>query len=140
MDLIKIATDLFISKLGGDGDGISSDLVMSSLQNLLPMNDGDLDIGALVSLFTSNSGALATLASSWLGDGGNDNLDISSVLSLFGDSKVSQFAENVGLNSEQAASGLSDMIPELIDKGSEGGNVMANVGSKLASDFLGKLF
>jgi uncharacterized protein YidB (DUF937 family) len=140
MDLMKIATDLFISKLGGDGDGISSDSVMSGLQNLLPTNNGDLDIGSLVSMFTSNSGGLATLASSWLSDSGNDNLDISSVLSLFGDSKVSQFAENVGLNTEQAASGLSDMIPELIDKGSEGGSVMANVGSKLASDFLGKLF
>lgn len=140
MDLMKIATDLFISKLGSDGDGLSSDAVMSGLQNLLPTSDGDLDISGLVSMFTSNGGGLASLASSWLSDSGNDKLDISSVLSLFGDSKVSQFAEDVGLNSEQAASGLSDMIPELIDKGSEGGNVMANVGSKLASDFLGKLF
>lgn len=137
---MKIATDLFINKLGGDGSGLSSDSVMSGLQNLLPTENGDLDIGALVSMFTSNGGSLAAMASSWLGDSGNDSLDISSVLSLFGDSKVSQFAADVGLNSEQAATGLSDIIPDLIDKGSEGGSVMANVGSKLASDFLGKLF
>lgn len=140
MDLLKTAAELFINKLGGDGAALNVDSVVSGLQNLLPNNNGDLDISALVEMFTSNGGGLAAMASSWLGDGSNDGFDLSSVMSLLGESKVSQFAEGLGLNKDQAAGGLSEMIPDLVDKGSEGGNLVADVGSKLASDLLGKFF
>jgi len=140
MDLLKTAAQLFMNKLGDGGSGLNVESVTSGLQKLLPTNGGDLDLSSLVSMFTNNSGGLAAMASSWLGDGGNKDLDISSVLSLFGDSKVTEFAEGLGLNKEQAASGLSNMIPDLIDKGSEGGSLVGNIGAKLGSDLLGKFF
>ena len=138
MDLMKIAAQLFMNKVGGSNLEQSS--VISALSQLLPTEGGNLDIGSLVSMFTQNGGGLANLAQSWLGDGGNENFGVDDVLGLFGESKVSDFASQLGLGKQDAASGLSDMIPDLIDQSSEGGNLVSDIGSKLAKSALSKFF
>lgn len=139
MDLLKVAAQLFMNKMNG-GENLEQSSVIGALSQLLPTNGGNLDIASLVSMFTKNGGGLASLAQSWLGDGGNQNFGIDDVLGLFGESKVGDFAAKLGLGTQEAASGLSDMIPELVDQSSEGGDLVADIGSKLAKSALSKFF
>jgi len=105
------------------------------LSSLLPTNSsGDLDLGGL--LGQMNGGGLASLAASFLGDGANDNMSGSQITDLFGQSKVSGFADALGVDESTASNGLSDIIPNLIDSNSKGGSLLDSVGG---SDMLGSL-
>ncbi|MCP8900108.1 YidB family protein [Gilvimarinus xylanilyticus] len=140
MSLLKMAGEIFMSQLGGQAEGLNLDAVMKGLQQLLPTEGGDIDIAALVAKFTGSGGGLAAMASSWLGDGGNQSFSASDLLGLLGQDKVSQFADQVGVDTDTAASGLSDMIPQLIDKSSSGGDLLAGMTGDGAASLLNKFF
>jgi len=140
MSLLKIAADLFISQLGAKGGGLNLETVTRALQTLLPTQGGDLDLAALVGKFTGQGGDLASLATSWLSNGSNQSLDIGQIISALGKGKVDNFASDVGVDSNTAASGLAKILPELISKNSAGGSVVGDLASSAAKNFLGKLF
>ncbi len=139
MSLINMAAQLFLSKLGSSGDQLDLSSVVTGLQNLLPTEGGELDLSALVAQFASGGG-LASLASSWLGGGANESLSVSSLLDVLGNEQVSAFAGNLGLSQDTAAEGLAQMIPELIDSNSEGGDLLGGAVGDMAKGMLGKLF
>lgn len=138
MDLLKIGAQLFMSKLGSNGSNLDLSSVVSSLGNLLPTNGGDLDLGALVGQM--QSGGLASLASSFLGNGSNDSFSASQLMGMLGESKVGEFASSLNMDKDTAAEGLSNMIPDLIDKQSEGGSLLSGLAASSAKDILGKFF
>lgn len=135
--IIEMAAKMFMSSVGKDMD-LSS--VMGALKGLLPTNGEELDIAGLVSKFTGGGGGLMSLAQSWLSDGPNNSLSMADVMGFFGDDAVGEFASKLDLGKDTAASGLADMIPQLIDKSSEGGNLMNDIGSGLGKKLLGGLF
>jgi uncharacterized protein YidB (DUF937 family) len=60
---------------------------------------------------------------------------------MFGSSKISEFASTLGLSQEEAAGGLSDAIPQMVDKASSGGSLLDSVGGLSgALGMAGKLF
>ena len=126
MDLLKVATDMFLSKLGSSEGGINADQVSSALGSLLGGADGQIDLSDLISKVSN--GGLATLAQSWLGDGANSSFSVDQVLAVLGRSEVQEFSSSLGLREEQASSALSDMIPELIDNNSSAGGLLGAVG------------
>ncbi|WP_010321639.1 YidB family protein [Marinobacterium stanieri] len=139
MSLINMAAQLFISKLGGTGEQLDTGSVVAALQNLLPTDGGELDLNALVGQFTSGGG-LADLASSWLGGGDNEAISPSTLIDVLGNDQVSEFAGQLGLGEDTAAEGLAQMIPELIDGNSEGGDLLGGAVGDMAKGVLGKLF
>lgn len=126
MDLMKIATQLFLNKIGGAGGGLDPKLVQGALGTLLGAESGNLDLGALLGKL--QAGGFASLAQSWLGDGANDGFSPADVLKALGASNVSNFAGAINVDEETATSGLAGMLPELIDKHSSGGNLLDAVG------------
>lgn len=126
MDLLKMATDLFMSKLGASAGGVSSDQVSNALGSLLGGADGQIDLSDLISKVSS--GGLASLAQSWLGDGANSGFSVEQVLSVLGQSQVKDFSSSLGLEEQTATNALSDMIPDLIDQNSSGGGLLEAVG------------
>lgn len=140
MNLANMAAEIFIKQLGSTGAALKLDTVIDGIKQLLPSKGGDIDIAALVQKFTSGDGGLASLASSWLGDGGNRSLSAGDLLKVLGEGNVSRFASQVGVETGTAASGLSDMIPQLIDKASSGGNLLEGLASGGAASLLKKLF
>lgn len=126
MDLLKIATELFLQKLGPSAAGINAEQVSSALAALLGGSDGQIDLAALIAK-VKDSG-LASLAQSWLGDGANSGFSVEQVLAVLGQPDVQQFSSSLGLPEQQASSALSDMIPELIDKNSSAGGLLESVG------------
>jgi len=133
MDLKSIATQMLMAKLGGSVGGGDESAVGNALSGLLGGNQNDdLDLGALVSKFSG--GDLGGALQSWLGDGDNEAVSASAITDALGQDKVAQFAEQLGLDQESAASGLQDLLPQLIDKNSSGGSltgVLGGLASKL---------
>ena len=135
MDLKDLAIQLATQKLGSsllsgkDGNAIGN--ALSALTG--DKNESSFDIGDLVSQL--QGGGLGGALSSWLGDGGNDPVDGAQVANALGSDRVSEFASRLGLDQSQAADALSNLIPDLVDRSSEGGNLMGNLAG-LASRFL----
>jgi uncharacterized protein YidB (DUF937 family) len=140
MDIMNVATELLKSKLGDSSGGANNDLVQSVIGNLLggSSNQG-IDLGSIVSGL-QNSG-LGSIAESWLGDGGNDQISAGQIETMLGSDKIQAAASQLGANSGDLLSGLQDMLPQLVDKSSSGGNLLDSVGgigglADLAGKFL----
>ena len=128
MDLMKLGTELLMSKLNVDADGDGNpDGVMGALSGLLGGDQAEgLDLGDLVSKM--NDGGLAGVLGSWLGDGENEAISTDQIRDLFGGDKISEFASQLNISEDLAADGLADAIPQMVDKGSSGGSLLDSVG------------
>ncbi len=142
MDLMKTGAQIFIesNKSGDAGSGLDIGDLTSALSGIAGGSGRNgLDLGSLLS--TMNSGGLGAIAQSWLGDGDNDSISPSQVTDMFGSDKISEFASKLGLSNEEAAGGLSDALPHIVDKASSGGSLLDSVGGVSgAIGLAGKLF
>lgn len=139
MSALESVAQLLLKQLGGEGSALSVSSLLPALQNLLPTDNGDLDLGSLVKSFSSN-GALMSLASSWLGDGENSPISGEQITSLLGQDKLNQFAGQLGIDSSTASDALSNVLPEFIDGSSEGGSLLDNPAASLVKGALKNLF
>lgn len=124
MDLIEMGAQLLSEKLGLNVDPTT---ITAALGQLLGDGQGNLDLAGLASRMTEGGGLEAVLGS-WLGDGANSPISADSVMSLLGEGRVSDFASQVGTDTGSAAQGLSEVLPQLMDKASSGGNLLASAG------------
>lgn len=126
MDIASIGAQLLIKKLGLSSN---SGAVMGALSGLLggDSKGGGINLGSLVSSMQGNSNLMG-MVTSFLGDGDNESMGASDVASLFDGDKLSAFASKLGIDSDTAAKGLSDVIPSLIDGSSKGGSLLDSVG------------
>ena len=128
MDLMKIGTQLLMSKLsGGSESGLTS-----ALGGLLGGGSGagGLDIMGLVSKMQGGgtSSGLTDLATSWLGDGDNAPVSHDQLKEMFGGDKISAFASDLNVDEGTALSSLSEALPSMVDQGSSGGSLLDMVG------------
>jgi len=124
MDIMQIGVQLLQSKLG-IGDDQSGNLV-SALSGLMG-DGGSIDIAGLLSKVQGNGG-LASMASSWLGDGANETMSGGQISELFGSDKVAEFASKLSIDKDTAANGLADALPQMIDKVSSAGSLLDSAG------------
>jgi uncharacterized protein YidB (DUF937 family) len=142
-DLLKMGAQVFInSKQSGDaGSSLNIDSVASVMAGLIgaDSNAAAVDIGSLVSKM--DAGGLGAIAQSWLGDGGNQSISPEEVANTLGADQISAFASQLGLNEAEAAGGLSEAIPQIVDKASSGGSLLDSIGGVSgAIGLAGKLF
>ena len=124
MDILKTGAEMLMQKLG---TSVDTDTMMSALTGLLGDGKGGVDLAALASKMMS-SGDLGKLVNSWLGDGANEAISPASMMSLLGENKIADFADKVGVDTPTAASGLSEVLPTMMDKASSGGSLLDSVG------------
>lgn len=139
MSALENVAQLLLKHLGRESSGASIASLLPALQNLLPTENGELDLGSLIESFTSN-GSLVSLASSWLGDGENSPISAEQIASVLGDDKISQFAGQLGIDASTVSDALSSIIPQIIDGNTEGGNLLDNPAASLAQSALKSLF
>jgi uncharacterized protein YidB (DUF937 family) len=142
-DLLKMGAKIFIdSKQSGNaGSGLDMGSLTSALSGLAggDRSGGGFDMGSLLSKM--DSGGLGTIAQSWLGDGSNQAVSPDQITNMFGDDKISEFASKLGLSKEEAAGGLSEALPQMVDKASSGGSLLDSIGGVSdAIGLAGKLF
>jgi len=141
-DLLQLGAKTFSTSTlsGNSGTNLNSSDLISALSSL--MGEGkNFDIGSLVS--SLNSSGLGNIVSSWLGDGGNDAISPEQISETIGPDKIEAFASKLGLSTEEAAGGLSEAIPQMIDNASTGGSILESIGGLegalgLASKLFGK--
>mgnify|MGYP001134787337 CR=1 FL=1 len=131
-DLLKMAAELFLKHMNGGGN-LNLQQVIGALQQLLPTEQGQLNIGALVSQFSQDG--LDNLVQSFLGDGQNMTMTASQVMGMLGGDNISNFASQLNMEPNNAAETLSNVLPELIDKNSQGGAL-----GGLAAQVMGSFF
>ncbi len=137
MDITQMGAELLKNQLGGSG-GQSPDMIAGVLQKLIGNGD-QLDIAGMVAAL--QSGGLASIAASWLGDGDNEAISSEQVRQVMGDAKISQAATELGTDEDSLLSGLSQALPQMIDKSSSGGSLLDAVGGiGGALDMAKKLF
>ena len=124
MDLTQLASQLLSDKLGLD---IDQTTITSALSSLLGDGSGNIDFAGLAGRMAS-SGELGTILNSWLGDGANAAISADSIMGLLGQDKVADFASQIGASSGEAASGLADVLPQVMDKASSGGSLLEQAG------------
>ena len=47
---------------------------------------------------------------------------------MLGADKIGEFASKLGLSNEEAAGGLSEALPQMVDKASSGGSLLDSIG------------
>ncbi len=139
MDLMKLATQLLASKLGGSASG-NTDMLQSVIGGLLGgSGDKGIDLGSLVG--NLQNGGLGDIAESWLGDGDNAEISGEQLESILGSDKLQAAAQQLGADQGDLMNGLKEMIPQVVDKSSSGGSLLDSVGgigglASMASKFL----
>lgn len=124
MDIIQFGAQLLSEKLGLQIDSAS---LQKALSSLLGDGQGSIDLAGLAEKMAS-SGQLGSILNSWLGDGANAAISAESIQALLGNQEISDFASRIGTDTKTAAAGLADVIPQIMDKSSSGGNLLASAG------------
>jgi uncharacterized protein YidB (DUF937 family) len=124
MDIVQLGAQLLSEKLGLQLD---PETVTSALSQLLGDGQGNIDLSGLASRMAS-SGELSSILGSWLGDGANSTISADSILGILGEKPVADFASTLGTDTGAAASGLADVIPQLMDQASSGGSLLDAAG------------
>jgi len=123
MDLMQLGTQLIASKLG---TGANSNAITDALGGLMAGKNNSPDLGALVSAMQEKG--LGSIASSWLGDGSNEEISTDQVRDVVGSDKVSAMASQLNTDEDSLLDGLKEALPQIIDKSSQGGSLLDNAG------------
>lgn len=97
-------------------------LVQAAL-SMLTNQSGTGGLGGLLSQF-QNAG-LSDVVNSWVGNGENQPVSADQVQQALGGGHLEQLAQAAGLSQDEAASHLSEILPELINKLTPNGQVPA---------------
>ncbi len=119
MDFLKVGQELLGDKMGDMGG------IMDAISGLT--SGEGLDIAGIAEKL--KEGGLGDQVSSWLGDGENAPVSADQLTSALGEDKIGEMASKLGVDSGAAAESLSQVMPSLMDKMSEGGSLLESLGS-----------
>jgi uncharacterized protein YidB (DUF937 family) len=123
------------SALGGSSAGNQSDL-MSAVMNLVGQQNGGLN--GFIQQFSSKG--LGDLVSSWVGTGNNLPISAEQIQHVLGSDTVKNIASKMGVDANSAASQLSNLLPQVIDKLTPNGKVPEGDILSQGMNLLGGLF
>ncbi len=124
MDILKLGASLLMDKLGDGNSDLGS--ISSALGGILSDNDGNLNLGNIVS--SMQEMGLGSIVESWLGDGDNEAISGEQVKELFGGERISELASQMGTDENSVLAGLSEALPQVVDKSSSGGSLLDSLG------------
>ncbi len=107
---------------GALGPLLSGSAQSGSAQNNLASLASGFNLSGVVSQL--QQGGLSQVVSSWLGDGANESVSAQDLLGSLGQDKIAAFAERLGISQDQALSGLQNLLPQVIDQSSRGGELL----------------
>ena len=124
MDILQMGAELFKNSMGGQGNQ-NMDAVSGVLQKLIGSGD-QVDIAGMVSAM--QSGGLASMVSSWLGDGDNDAISENQIRDVVGGDKITAAAAQLGTDENSLLAGLTSALPKMVDSSSSGGSLLDAIG------------
>ena len=122
MGLLDQLAGQVIGSLGAQKqDSVSQSDLLGGVMTLIN-NAGGLQ-GILQQLQASG---IADQVASWIGTGENAPVSGNQIADALGADKVTQIAQHAGIEREHAATGLAQLLPQIIDKLTPGGQVPQN--------------
>ena len=113
--------------LGAATSGITGNNAGNSLlQSAISLINQHGGVAGLQQKFHSNN--LGHLFASWVGTGQNQPISSEQITQTLGHENVQQIADQAGISHSDAATGLAQLLPTLIDKLTPGGNVPTGSG------------
>jgi uncharacterized protein YidB (DUF937 family) len=132
-DIVSMGTKMFQDKVGEDG--VDGNVLQDALSGLLSNEEGGFDLSNIMSSLTGGSddgeegAGLGSIVSSWIGGGENESIDGGMLSNLLGSDKIAEFADKLGIDTDTALSGLTDAVPNMVDKATpEGDSLLDQVG------------
>lgn len=126
MNFKSLAIQVLMAHIDGANN---SNRAAAALDRLADGNKA-FDLDDLVRRLRAPGGELASKTKSWLGDGENGSISVEQLEKAIGAHKIAAFALALGIEREYAANKLTQILPELIDKSSQGGELLHKIGSK----------
>jgi uncharacterized protein YidB (DUF937 family) len=116
---------------GGVEQGGMMEQVLGLINN--PQSGG---LSGLVEQFTSKG--MGGLVSSWIGTGENHPVSGEQIEQAFGNDKIQEIAQKLGISGAEASGGLAALLPQVIDKLTPDGKVPESDMLNQGLDFLKK--
>ncbi|WP_435382724.1 YidB family protein [Crenobacter oryzisoli] len=110
---------------GGGGEGQGG--VAGAVSSLLESQGG---VAGLVEKF--QQGGLGDVVASWVGTGENQPVSADQIQQVLGSEQVNALASQLGLDPQQLSQGLSEYLPQVIDKLTPNGQVPEGGGDLLS--------
>jgi uncharacterized protein YidB (DUF937 family) len=107
--------DQLTKQVAGDGNA------QKVVQKVGPLLEQVGGIDGLVQKF--ESAGLGNVAKSWIGTGSNQSVSAEQVKEALGPQQVEQIANEAGVSTDEAAAGLSKVLPEAVDNVTPSGQV-----------------
>ena len=106
--------DMVTGALGGAGSNGGGNAMLDVVMQMLSKNGQHGGLAGLVQAF-QNKG-LGDQMASWIGTGQNLPISPEQIKSVLGGGQLGQLASQLGMDEQQAAGGLADLLPQVIDK------------------------
>ena len=103
------------SVLGALGGGSDQNPLLSILTSMMQSDaEGSSGLGQIVQQFQQNG--LGDIVQSWIGSGQNLPVSADQIMQALGSGRVSEMAQQAGIDPGEASGQLADLLPQLIDK------------------------
>lgn len=106
---------------GAEQSAQSANPLLMILLQLLQQNGG---IGGLMGRMQQSG--MGDQVQSWIGTGQNQAISPDALSQIFGQGQLGQIAQQLGMSQQDAAGGLAQMLPELVNEMTPQGQVPAN--------------
>lgn len=120
--------------LGGAAQGAGSEAI-SAIGGLLQNHEGGLG-GLLGQLEQSGLGGVAA---SWVGTGENLPISADQIQTALSSPMIAQFAEKMGIDPQQAAGQIAQLLPQVVDQLTPNGQVPEGGLGGMLGGLMGKL-
>lgn len=117
MSLLNQLAGQLTGALDAQNPAAQGDL-MSSIMNLINEQGG---IAALLQKL--QAGGLADQVASWIGAGENQAVSGTQIANALGNNTIQDLIQKTGMTSEHVTTGLSQLLPQIIDKLTPGGQL-----------------
>jgi len=104
---------------------------------LVPLLAGLIASGGLSKLLGSlKANGLSSQADSWTGTGANEPIDAAQVRAALGEEELTRIAGKLGVGNDEAAAAVAQVLPQVVDHVTPGGEVPADADLKASFDRL----
>lgn len=121
---------------GNQGGGGLMDVVAGLLNS--PQGGGASGLNGLIQAFEANG--LGNIIGSWVGTGQNLPISAEQLQSVLGNGQLQALAQQFGFSPRDLSGQLAQLLPQVIDKLTPGGNVPQGDAMTQAMGMLGGLF
>ena len=118
--------------LGGSAGAIDVSKLTALAQPLLQQIQSSGGLNAVLGKL--QQAGLGDQVNSWLGQGGNESVDADELAEAIGEDRIETLSAESGMSPDEVKSGLSQILPGLVDKMSPSGSLPTS-----ASDLTGML-